>query len=1030
MSSDKPTHTSSFSWIVRQNLARTTALSAIALAAAATPSLAFAQSECGMPGDDNTVVCSPDDNPYGNGITYFPADELTIVLEDGVVVDTSDGFNNGLLLFGGDDDLTVNGATNTSITAGQFGFSVLAATNAGDITLNLDQVTGILSGINASSATGAITVTANNVTTSGNGATGISATGNSGDILVDVGTVTTTGMNSVGINADTDGDISVNFDNVTSTGNGINATGGSSSIVAVNGGSVTTSGNNAIGVRARGGFANGSTGTIGVDVDNVSTTGTGADGISVESRFSSAAVDAGTVATTGDNARGIVAIGGNGANISFDSITTQGSGATGVAIPSGSLFVRPTNNGTITGGSISTTGDDAIGINVSDGTLATVAVDSITTTGAGSTGVNIAAGTGGFFGTASTPSADLAVGSITTSGDNAVGVDATVTDDLSVTVGNVSTSGAASNAVLATSTGGKAGVTVNADVSVSGDMLDAIVIDAADTASLNIGTNGSISGTANNVTITSVNGTTIDNAGTLMAADNGFAIQAIGGAARLSNTGTLTSDIQLTANNDRLVNAGTFVVTDNPDFGDGDDQFINSGTVSVRPMATTTGMATFTGLETFRNSGLIDLRNGQVGDTLNLPGSYNGFGNAQLGLDVDLAAGNSDRLNIGGAATGSTMLLVDPSQTVLNSGTVFAQAGAMSDAGAFVTGNDNGIVRLDVVYDPNALTYSLVGTPGDTAYRTATFAEGARNLWYKSAEAWSAHMREVRDGVSANGAGAPGARIWMQMFGSVEDRDNNRSVTNFGITRNIDTGYKQDYFGGQIGIDFGGAAGGESSFAFGLTGGYINSNLNYDGSADRLEYDAVNGGLYASYNAGSFFVNALGKYDYYFVDSVTSAGQFAGDLDSSVYGGQIEAGIRFGSDSLFFEPVGSISYVKSDLDDLGIQGSTLSFDEDDGFRGKLGARAGTTFQLASGVHASAYVGGNYVHEFAGDDTVNLTSGGTTLQLQNFARGDYGEGVVGVNIGSANGVSGFIEAYGAKGADYKAGGGRAGLRFRF
>jgi hypothetical protein len=45
-------------------------------------------------------------------------------------------------------------------------------------------------------------------------------------------------------------------------------------------------------------------------------------------------------------------------------------------------------------------------------------------------------------------------------------------------------------------------------------------------------------------------------------------------------------------------------------------------------------------------------------------------------------------------------------------------------------------------------------------------------------------------------------------------------------------------------------------------------------------------------------------------------------------------------------------------------------------------------------------------------------------------GDYGEGVVGVNIGSSDGVSGFIEANGAKGSEYDAYGARVGLRVSF
>ena len=1006
-------------------LKRSCAIGAIAMSGLALAPAAHAQSACGEP-ENGVVTCSPDGNPYPNGITYFPNDELTIVLEDGVVVDTSGGFDSGLLLLGDADALTVNGATNTSITSGQFGFTVLAATNDGDLTLNLDQVTGVLSGIDASSANGAIAVNANNVTTSGAGATALSATGGSGDVTVDVGTITTTGAGSDGIIADTDGDVTVDFDTVTTTGTGVSASGGSSSIVAVNGGSVTTSGDGAIGIDASGNFAIGSTGNVGVVADSVSTSGDDADAISVESRFSTASVDVGAVNTSGDDARGIVAI-GNTANIDFDAIMTTGSGATGIVVPGGSLFVRPSANVVISGGDISTGGDDAAGINLSASETASVMIGSVTTTGDGSTGILVPEGTGGFFGSAPTPSAMISATSITTSGDNAAGVDATVTDDLTVSVGSVSTAGTASNAIAATSTDGDVSVAVTGDVVTMGDMVDAVVINSGGSASLTIGADGSIAGTGNSVTINSVAGTSIANSGTLNAADNGFALQVAGGAATIDNSGTLSSDFQLTDADDTLTNSGTILVSGDADFGDGDDLLTNSGTVSFFPAADMTNDVTFTGLESFANNGAIELRNGQVGDTLTLPGDYVGT-DGTLGLDVDVAADNADQLIIGGAATGTTTVFVDNTQAVLNSGTTIVQAGAASQADAFVAGNTAGLVQLDVVYDPTTMNFNLVGTPGDTAFRTVGIVEAGRNIWRKSADAWSAQMRSKRDGTAAYGAGEPSARVWVQMFGSDDERNFQRTESNFGVSRVVDSSYNQDNFGGQLGIDFGGASGSDGGFAFGVTGGYSHSRMDFVTGPDRVDFDAVNGGVYASYNAGIVFINALGKYDRYFIDAVLD-GVGNDDLEADVYGGQIEAGLRFGSSGFFVEPVGSISYIKSDFDDLGIATSNFSFDEDEGLRGKLGARVGTTFN-ALGSLVSLYAGGNYVHEFDGEDTVAFTNGGNTIALQNANIGDYGEGVVGVNIGSADGPTAFIEAHGARSDDFDETGARAGVRFRF
>ncbi len=1007
------------------------------LASLALAPTASAQNECGNP-DSGTVTCSPDDNPYASGITYVPADELTIILEDGVVVDTSAGFNNGLLLLGGDEALTVNGATNTSITAGQFGVAVLAATNAGDLTLNLDQVTGILAGIDASSVSAAITVNANNVTTSGDLATGISATGGSGNVSIDAGTVTTIGANSGGILAATDGDITLDFDSVTSTGIGVSAAGGSDSIVSVNGGDVTTSGDNATGILARGNFAIGSTGSVDVTADNVSTEGTAADGISVESRFSTATVDAGTVITTGDDARGIVAIGGTEANIAFDSVTTSGNGATGIIVPAGSLLVSPTASADISGGTVSTSGDDAIGISVAAGTAATVDVDAISTTGNGSTGLSIPAGT------ADTPSATLLVGAVSTSGDNAAGIDATVIDDLFVTVGSVSTSGDTSSAILATTTAGNVTATVNDAVLATGTNSDGLVVNSGADATVNIGNGGSFAvSQGNSIVMNSAGVSTLNNAGTIGNNAGGLALLATGGPITINNSGSLSSDIVLTSGADRINNSGTFEVGVNPDFGAGVDLFNNMGLIRVGNGPAVMASPTFTGLESLINSGTIDLRDGGAGDTLTLPGTYVGA-NGTLGLDVLLngTTSLSDQLIIGGLASGTTTVALNQlgdSPPLFNPGTILVRAATGSDANAFdLAGGslDAGFVRYEVQYDPANGTFALTGAPSDAAFRTLNYAEGVRSIWLKSADAISAQLRARRDTLWAQGGSAPSGRLWMQIHGSVETREGQRDFNAFGQSRNVNTGYEQDYFGGQLGLDIAGGSGERGGFAAGITAGYLNSSMNFAGSTDRMRFDVVNGGVYASYSAGNFFANALGKYDYYWADAQAGNLGFQQDFNGGVYGARGEVGFRFGSDSFFVEPAASISYVKNDLDDLTPAGANVSFDEDDGLRGRAGGRIGGQFDVGAAKMA-VYVGANYVHEFKGEDNVTFTSGGQTLSFANDRLRDYGEATLGITIAQSEAISGFIEGNYIRSFNKDAGnlgidgaGGRAGIRIKF
>lgn len=630
---------------------------------------------------------------------------------------------------------------------------------------------------------------------------------------------------------------------------------------------------------------------------------------------------------------------------------------------------------------------------------------------------------------------------ITTSAPANSGISITGGGDAGVTMAggsasSITASGAGANAVRVIAVD-NAQATLTGQIRATGAGADAVVVTGGNLATVTVGANTVIAASdGNGITITSANGSTLNNAGVIGINNSGFAVAAFGGPLRINNSGTLTSDIRFTSGADVVNNTGTFVVGPNPDFGAGTDVFGNSGTVRFLGGATTPVARVFTGLESFNNTGgLIELRNGVVGDVLTLPGTFSATGSSTVGLDASLSGiGLSDRLVIGGSATGSTSLLVDFSgPAALNPGAVLVQAGAGTQAGAFSLdggARNFGLIEADLVFDPAANTFTLVGAPSIAVYRAAGFGDAARNLWYKSADTWSAHMRSLRDGAWGSGAGSPGGGLWVQMHASRDNRDNVVAVNNFGLARSFDLGFQQDYFGGQAGFDFGGSAGDDGNFAFGVTGGYINSRVNFADVTDRLSFDAFNGGAYATVNSGSLFVSVLGKYDYYKANSTSQSGQYAAKLKGDAYGAQAEVGFRLGSDGFFVEPIATIAYVRTNLNDLGVQNAIIDFRNADGFRGKLGARLGANI-AGSGANAVVlYAGGNYVHEFRDDDNIDFISGGQTIRIANPARGDYGEGVIGINISATNMVSGFIEANGAKGSDFDAFGGRAGLRIRF
>lgn len=815
---------------------------------------------------------------------------------------------------------------------------------------------------------------------------------------------------------------------------------------------IITSGAGSAGVAAT------AAGHVSIGVDVVSTTGTGSVGILASG--SGVSIVAPTVTTTGAGASGIVALGGaDGVDIAFTTVQTRGTDATGVDATTtggGDILVSGTN--------ILATGNDSVALRAfsEDGDISIISDGLIRATGPGGTGIvatsvtgdvsldvlNVITETSDDAATLTSGSAIVARGAnvslvagggILTRGREDAAIITATAGDADVTVNGVRAYADGSRALVVNATG-NAAVTINGGVASDGLDTDSVVI-SGDTASLTVGAEGVLGVRQGNaITISSVNGSTIDNAGRIPNSGQGYAIVALGGPITINNSGSLSSDLLLTGGNDRINNSGDFLMRTDTDFGAGNDLFVNTGQVLFGE-GSGGAVRTMVGLETFDNRGLIEMRNGTASETLVVPGDFTGSGASRIGLD--LSATGSDQLLLGGMASGNTVVLVDlpaGSAATFDTGTTLVRAGAASapDAFALEGGFSNaGLVRYEIVYNPQDFSYSLTGAPSDAAYRTLNYVEGARNLWLKSADVVSGQLRARRDALWAFGGGDPSGKFWVQMHGSVESRDGARAVDTLGQVRSVNMGFRQDYYGGQVGFDVSGGTGDRGGFAVGVTGGYISSSQNFAGSADRIDYDVVNGGVYASYSAGNFFLNALGKYDYYWANATSPLGGFRQDFKGDSYGARGEVGMRFGGDSFFVEPAASLSWVKTSFDDFASQGIGVGFDADDGLRGRAGARIGGQFTLGGGPVMAFYAGGNYVHEFKGEDRVTLTGGDQSFVYANRAIGDYGEGILGFTIGQTDGVSGFIEGSyvrsfkdGGRRTGIEGAGGRAGLRIPF
>lgn len=649
--------------------------------------------------------------------------------------------------------------------------------------------------------------------------------------------------------------------------------------------------------------------------------------------------------------------------------------------------------------------------------------------------------TGGITVTATGAATLSGAAAVVTSGAGSHGVQVTSSGGpVAVTVGSVSVSGLGANGIVASSATAPAAVTlVGGPVnSVSGDAISI----TGTTASLTTSGSSNVYGGNRGAVLSGLTGNTVFNAGTIGGGT--YAIQTSGGPATITNTGTINGAVALAGGGAVINNAGTFNALGTSSFGPG-DQFANTGLVTVGASSLLPTAATFSGLGSFANSGTINLQNGHTGDVLTLGGNYVGSGNALLALDVAPGTATpADRLIVGGSTTGFTALnvvLPAGSQPLFNTGTVIVQTGAGSSSGAFgitaATANA-GLVRYDIAYNPLAATYSLVAVPGDAAYNMLSFGTAERNLWNRSADAVTAQMQSRRDALWSLGGTAPAAKLWLTMGGAVETVDGSRDFGAAGMPHRTDTGYTQDYFGGQMGLGLSGGVSTRGGFALGVTGGYISSRAKLGSTADRIDFDAVNGGVYASFTSGNLFLNALGKYDYYWATATGLGGGYRIKTKGSAYGARGEIGLRFGGDSFFVEPLAQISYVHTALDPLNVQGTDVRFDGRDGLRGKAGARIGGVTGIGGEAKMSFYAGASYVHEFKDEGQVTFTNGGGRFSAVRSRMPDYGEAVAGFTIASNQSVSGFMEANYTRtfktgtGDDAKleGAGARVGINFKF
>ncbi|MBU1386129.1 MAG: hypothetical protein KKG14_12525 [Alphaproteobacteria bacterium] len=866
---------------------------------------------------------------------------------------TRGDYADGVYVSTGDGDAAVTVASVEAFGGGSAGVRV--ATTAGDVVIDVAEAT-----------THGDTLFADE-TDPGTFAEAVTASTDSGDIAITAGQTTVSGLYASGVSAVSEtGNISVTSGEIQSTAEGGVAIGvatNQAGDIAIDSGAITAA---STGIQAIG------AGAVEVASDSIATTD--GNGVFVLASNGSIGVDSGTIQTSGDGGRGMRLEAGGAIDVVSGTIATTGgvfTTATGALLYSHGIQVVAAGDIAIDSGSITTAGDGSAGMMLtSNGGDISVVSDSIAVTGAGAVGVwATAAG-----------SVAITTGDIVASGVDGAGlrIDAR---DLTLTV---------AGEVVASQGYG-------AHVTLTG------------AGEINLAAGSSLRGGLAGLYLSSLESSTINILGEIVGLGGGAALVVEGAPVTLNNnSNTIIGSITLTDGADAFNNNGTWLASGVSDFGAGDDAIVNNGLFS----ATGGGDVAIAGLETFQNNAQIDLRNGQLGDSLDLGGAaYVGGADSSLLVDVDFATGESDSLAVG-SATGSTAIVVNnvSTQPGFSSGLSFIESDTPLTGAEFALDPDaieDGFVDYDLEFDPATNSYVVKALPSGDSVSMLRAGAAAQDYAARSGEAWSGRMEDFRDSRWA-GIGRTGrTEAWGQMLIGERELEQIGTFDLLGTPTVRDISSDASWRGFQTGVDRAYGSGRSSTIA-GVTAGFMDYEMKF--AADRNSFDLTgfNIGAYAAWTFDGLVVSGLAKYDQFDVDANLFELDARGELEGSSVGLRSEAAYRFGGSSLFLEPVVGVEWMTVELDRLSAAGATADFDKADSLRGQFGLRAGGRTRSGDWTLAPS-LGVFAIEEFEGENGMRFTLGTTSYRVEDQPYETHGRADLGLSIVGPGGLQAYSKA---------------------
>jgi hypothetical protein len=446
-------------------------------------------------------------------------------------------------------------------------------------------------------------------------------------------------------------------------------------------------------------------------------------------------------------------------------------------------------------------------------------------------------------------------------------------------------------------------------------------------------------------------------------------------------------------------------------FGTGTDTFNNNATGTLfAAEAAGPSLTTFSGLEVFNNAGTISLQDGETNDLLDISSAaFSGSGTIKV--DASLAGGGgppgctasvADCVRLGAVSGKGTIVVNDTSATTpgaLSSTPITVAHVTSGNASNFVLGGANvvstqqgpaipkGFAQYQLAFDPVTLNYNLVTVIAAPTVEMGNVMEGMQNLWNMTSEGASQRVSAIRHSVAS-------------------DSDGKTPIPAQAGTFDGYSFWGKAYFGGAAHNTSRTADG---AWVFGALLGYSESTLKFEVDNDKTHYSVWHFGAYGSYISGPLFVDFLLKDDSTKVKFDFPVSSLE-DRSGNSIGAKVTVGERLEDSGIVFEPMVTASLVHSSLDTLKNPSASFAFADGNSIRALIGLQiSGNVGGSAMAVEPFVFAGvGN---EFDGQNSVNVSSGGTLLEIKDRPIRVFAAGSVGFNVLGNNGFSAYLRADG-------------------